>query len=116
MLPAKHRLKSRKVFSGLFQTGKGYSNEMFFLRLAKGDAKEPSQFGFAASLKFSKKAAERNRVKRWMREAVRAKISEIKPGYSVVFLINSKFPKENLDFENVSKEINNLLKKAKILR
>ncbi|MFN2110598.1 MAG: ribonuclease P protein component [Anaerolineae bacterium] len=57
-----------------------------------------------------------DRVKRWMREAVRAKISEIKPGYSVVFLINSKFPKENLDFENVSKEINNLLKKAKILR
>ena len=50
-----------------------------------------------------------------MREAVRAKIEEIQPGWHVVFLINPKFPKDKLNLELIQEKAENLLKKAKIL-
>ena len=85
------------------------------MKVASGEKSQPSRFGFAASLKFSKKAAERNKVKRWMREAVRAKLKDIQPGKEVVFLINPKAPKSELSLQTIQKNIENLLKQAKIL-
>jgi ribonuclease P protein component len=116
MLPVRHRLKGRKIFNELFRTGKSFSSEILLLRVAKVEEDAPSQFGFGASLKFSKKAVERNRVKRWMREAVMVKIHNIKSGYIAIFLINPKFPKGKLSFAEISQGVNNLLKKAKILQ
>ena len=115
MLPSEHRLKGRKIFNDLFRTGKAFSNDVLLLKIAPGEKDSPTKFGFGASLKFSKKAVLRNKAKRWMREAVRAKIGEIKPEYVAVFLINPSFPKEKLSFELIQNKVENLLKKAKIL-
>lgn len=71
--------------------------------------------GFSVGLKFSKKASERNKVKRWMREAVRKELENIKPGYEIVFLINSKFPYKKISFNLMQEKAENLLKKAKII-
>ena len=65
-----------------------------------GDA---TQFGFGVGLKFSKKATRRNKVKRWMREAVRKKIEKITPGHRVIFLANPKYPEEKLNLEIIQK-------------
>lgn len=116
MLPAKHRLKGKKAFNDLFRNGKNFSNEVLLMKIGAGEKTEPSQFGFGASLKFSKKAVERNRAKRWMREAVRAKLAEISPGYKVAFFVNPKLPKEKLSQELIQKKVENLLEKAKILK
>lgn len=115
MLPAKHRLKGRKEFNDIFRDGRIFSNEVLMIKVGKSEKNAPSRFGFGASLKFSKNAVERNKVKRWMREAVRAKLAEAKPGYNVVFFANPKFPKGKLSFRLISEKIENLLKKAKIL-
>ena len=85
------------------------------MKVALGEKSQPTKFGFAASLKFSKKAVERNRVKRWMREAVRARIEDIQPGKEVVFLINPKVPKEKWSLELIRENIEKLLKQAKML-
>ena len=85
------------------------------MKVVLGEKSQPAKFGFAASLKFSKKAVERNKVKRWMREAVRARIKDVQPGKEIVFLINPKFPKEKLNFELIRENIEKLLKQAKIL-
>lgn len=85
------------------------------MKVAAGEKDEPTRFGFAASLKYSKKAVERNKAKRWMREAVRAKIAEVKPGWQVVFFVSPKFPKRELNLQLVQEKTENLLKKAKIL-
>jgi ribonuclease P protein component len=115
MLPAIHRLKGKKIFDDLFQFGKTFSNDALMMKVAEGDVGQPTKFGFGASLKFSKKAVERNQAKRWMREAVRAKIGEIQPGWHVIFFISPKFPKEKLRLDLVREKTENLLKKAKIL-
>jgi len=115
MLSVKHRLKGRKAFNDLFRAGKTFSNDVLLMKIAPGKEDEPTKFGFGASLKFSKKAVERNRAKRWMREAVREKLEQVQPGYSVVFFVSPKFPKEKLNFQMVSEGVENLLKKAKIL-
>lgn len=85
------------------------------MKVVSGEAGEPTKFGFAASLKFSKKAVERNKVKRWMRETVRAMIKDVELGKEIVFLINPKFPKEKLSLELIRESIEKLLKQAKIL-
>jgi len=115
MLPDTHRLKGQKTISVLFRRGKTFSDDILLLKIKRGDPEEPTQFGFAAGLKFSKKAVDRNRVKRWMREAVRPKISETKPGWKAVFAVDSKFSKDEMSFPLIQKSVENLLKKAKIL-
>lgn len=85
------------------------------MKVVSGEKGQPAKFGFAASLKFSKKAVERNKAKRWMREAVRARVEDIQPGQEVVFLINPKFPKSKLNLRLIQENIENLLKQAKIL-
>lgn len=115
MLPAAHRLKGKKIFNDLFRFGKTFSNDALMMKIAAGEAGESTKFAFAASLKYSKKAVERNRVKRWMREAVRARIAEIQPGWNVVFFINPKVPKEKLSFKTIQENVEDLLKKAKIV-
>jgi ribonuclease P protein component len=114
MLPAPHRLKGKKIFDDLFRMGKTFSNDALMMKVSEGKTGQPTKFGFGASLKFSKKAVERNKVKRWMREAVRAKIGEIQLGWHVIFFINPRIPKEKLNLELVQKKTENLLKKAKI--
>jgi len=115
MLPAIHRLKGKKIFDDLFRFGKTFSSDALMMKVSSGEAKQLTKFGFVASLKFSKKAAERNKVKRWMREAVRAIIEEIQPGWQVIFFINPKFSKEKLNSNLIQEKTENLLKKAKIL-
>jgi ribonuclease P protein component len=115
MLPISHRLKGRKVFNNIFRFGKTFSTCTMMMKVSSGEKGHPSKFGFAASLKFSKKAVERNKVKRWMREAVRARIEDIQPGKEIAFLINPKVPKEKLSLELIRKNIEKLLKQAKIL-
>ena len=88
---------------------------MMLMRVVSGKRGQPAKFGFAASLKFSKKAVERNKVKRWMREAIRVKMGEVQPGQEIVFLINPKAPKEKLSLELIRENIEKLLKQAKIL-
>jgi len=115
MLPLNHRLKGRKIFNDLFQLGKTFSNDLLMMKVSPGEKDEPSKFGFGASLKYSKKAVERNRAKRWMREAIRSKITEIQPGWYVVFFINPKFPKDKISLELICEKAENLLEKAKII-
>ena len=115
MLPAVHRLKGKKIFEDLFRAGKTFSNDALMMKVDAGEKDQPTKFGFGASLKFSKKAVERNRVKRWMREAVRAKIEEIQPGWNIIVFISPKFPKEKLGLALIQEKTENLLKKAKIL-
>lgn len=85
------------------------------MKIVAGEKNKPTKFGFAASLKFSKKATERNKVKRWMREAVRAKLEEINPGSRVIFFINPNFSKKELNFQLIRKKAENILKQSKIL-
>ena len=115
MLPTQFRLKNKKEFSEVFQRGKTLSNEaliMKYTEIGSGELK----VGFSAGLKFSKKSAERNKAKRWMREATRPLLGKIKKGHQIIFLINSKFPYEQMSYSLLEEKTEDLLMRAKLLK
>ena len=115
MLPAKYRLKSREDFNGVFRQGRAVSNDVLLMKYKKLESRE-LKIGFSAGLKFSKKSSRRNKVKRWMREAVREMINYIRSGWQIIFLINPKFPYEQIDHALIQEKIRDLLGKAKLFR
>jgi len=76
--PKAERLKSRKQIDSLFAEGKAFS--VFPVRAIYrfSVAEEPTvQVGVTASKKFFKKAVDRNRIKRLLREAYRLQKEEL---------------------------------------
>jgi len=115
MLPAKLRLKNKKEFASVFRWGKVSSNDVLAVKYSPI---EPGQLkvGFSVGLKFSKKSSKRNKVKRWMREAIRPMLSKIKPGHSLIFLVNSRFSYEQMNFPLIQEKVKDLLGKAKLFK
>lgn len=88
------KLKSRKAIEQLFKTGKSFSNFPFrVLWKFNENAGAPLQSGFAVSSRQFKKAVDRNRIKRLMREAYRLQKNDLqvllaeKPQYLSIFFI-----------------------------
>lgn len=73
-LPKKERLKSRKQIDGLFAEGKSFVVFPIRVTYQVFDSDENGsglQVGVSASKRYFKKAVERNRIKRLLREAYR---------------------------------------------
>lgn len=115
MLPAQYRLKERKEFNEIFRRGKTISSDVLLMKWKDSETEE-LKIGFSAGTKFSRKSSRRNKVKRWMRETIRSVTGEIRPGHQIIFLINSKFPYEQMSYALIEKEIKDLLGKAKLFR
>ena len=66
------KLKSRKLIDEVFKKGKSFNNFPFrIIYLFPEENKSQLQAGFAVSSKMFKRAVDRNRIKRLMREAYR---------------------------------------------
>jgi ribonuclease P protein component len=114
MLPVKYRLKNKETFNTVFQKGETVSGEVLIMKVRSGSDGEV-KIGFSAGLKFSKKSSRRNKIKRWMREAARPFANKIKPGFHIVFLVNSKCDFRRLTLGLIREKTENLLIKAKLL-
>ena len=114
MLSAEHRLRHKKDFETIFTKGFRINGIGLGLRFGKRYKPEvPTRFGFVVGLKVSKEAVVRNRLKRRMREAVRALISRVPDGFDVVILA---FPEgKSMEFVDVREQVLKMLTKAKLL-
>ncbi|MEO8110566.1 MAG: ribonuclease P protein component [Ginsengibacter sp.] len=88
------KLKSRKLIDGVFKKGKSFTDFPFrVIYLFTEENKSQLQAGFAVSSKIFKRAVDRNRIKRLMREAYRLqknslqKLLEEKQKNLVVFIV-----------------------------
>ena len=108
------KLKSRKLIEVLFKQGNSFSNFPFrVLYILSEKNIAPLQTGFAVSGKNFKKAVDRNRIKRLMREAYRLQKSSLKETLKIhgkfmaVFFIytGSEIP----DYKNVFQKMNSAL-------
>lgn len=114
MLPKENRLKKKKDFEDVFEKGKGFKQAFLFLKAKKNNLKT-SRFGFVVGKKVSNKAVVRNQIKRRLREAVRHKLSQVKPSQikSCQDVVIVALPGAgDKSFPDIDKAINNLFKKA----
>ncbi|MBU2578838.1 ribonuclease P protein component [Patescibacteria group bacterium] len=111
MLPKKNRLKKNKDFTKVIRQGK-FSHSFFLsLKEAKNDLAQ-TRVGFVVSKKISKKATVRNKIKRWLREAVRANLDKIRSGKDIIFFTKKGI--EEKKFWEIKQAVEKLLKKGSL--
>jgi len=110
MLKKPNRLLREKDFEAVFESGNSFGQGSLFLKFKKNNTDE-TRFGLIVSKKFSKKATERNRVKRLLREAIKGKLAEIKKGLDLVIIVGPK-----LDQKTINHDLSNILKKARVYK
>ena len=112
MLNQKYRLKKKSDFDIVFRKGQAITGRFIFLKIIKNQL-DNSRFGFIVSLKVSKKAVIRNRIKRRLREIIKKKIKDIKTNYDIIILAKPEIISK--DYKEIEKEIILIFKKASLL-
>lgn len=113
MLPKTYCLKKKKDFERVFKKGKRFKEDFLVIRFVPSNQKK-SRFGIIISLKISKKATIRNKIKRRIRQLLRIRLKEIKKGIDIALIGVPGL--ENKDFWEIEEVLTNLLKKAKLLK
>jgi len=86
MLSAAHRLAKRSDIEAVHKRGRSFFVGNLGLRSAKNNLKV-SRFTVIVSLKVSKKAVDRNRLKRRLREIIRKDVlPAVKPGFDGILI------------------------------
>ncbi len=112
MLHAANRLTKRSDIQAVHARGRSFFVGNLGVRLAKNNLKT-SRFTVIVSLKISKKAVERNRLKRRLREIVRRDIlPKVNPGFDGIIL--TKKPLLDLSFGELRELVIKLFKKTRL--
>lgn len=105
MLPTTNRLPA-SIFSTIFRTGKRIHSPELTLIVVQ--TKEPiSRFGFVVSKKTAKRAVDRNRIKRILRESIHHLLPTIPTGLNCVFIAKQNFAEKHT--AEIEPKIKNLL-------
>ena len=112
MLPRKHRLTQDKDFKRVFKKGRFFIVKFINLRIVENNF-EISRFGFIISKKNFKKAVDRNKIKRRLRDTIHSRLEKIKPGFDVVVMVRREIG--NKSYQEIDEVMEEILNKAKIL-
>jgi ribonuclease P protein component len=107
------RLQASTSFQSIRREGRSYSHPYLVIAVLPNGL-EHSRFGFVVGRRIGK-AVKRNRIKRWMREAVRLRIkgSEIAAGWDVVLIARNLVAEAS--YLQVDRAIGLLLRQAGLM-
>jgi ribonuclease P protein component len=103
-----NRIGNKKDFLEIKNKGKMIYSPIFGLLTLKKEDKE-KKFGFIISKKISKRAVDRNKIKRYLSEGVRKSLENIEEGTRGVFLVKREILNKKL--EEVVVEVEKVFKK-----
>ena len=106
----KHRLRSNADFQRLRHEGRALRHPLLIVSWS-ANGLEHSRFGFVVGRRLGK-AAERNRIKRRLREVVRVRMQAgaIASGWDVVLI--ARYPMRDASFHQVDEAIDLMLRRA----
>ena len=104
MFKKENRLTKQKDFDNIFKKGRSVFNKVLGLKVITNDL-NINRFGVIVSNKISKKAVERNKIKRRIREVLKKEEPVLKKGYDIVVIALAEAKqKEYQDLEQTLKE------------
>lgn len=118
MLPRKYRITKDKEYKNIFQNGIAVFSETITVKGIKNDLGF-DRIGFIASLKVSKKAHIRTKIKRWLREAARQILREgIENGFDIAVIAKkgayeAGFSKLDSELKNVFIKLEKIYERKK---
>lgn len=138
MLSSAHRLRKRQDFALVYQHGACWRGRYLLLRTRKqrrrlapgsstslpqiGASGVATRIGITVSQKVSKRAVQRNRIKRQLRAACRVLLPQIRPGWDLVITVRASrdLPTDQpdalgCDYKEFLQELRELLAEAKVL-
>ena len=113
MLATKYRLVKDKDFKRVLTKGRSFFSPNLRIRYV-ANGLDFCRMSAVASVKLSKKAVIRNRLKRQVREVIRLNFKKIKPGNDIVIYLKSQAVGQT--YEQFEKEILANLSKLKLLK
>jgi ribonuclease P protein component len=111
MLARKSRLRKRQDFDSVYKKGKSYSCKYLKVYILNTDLPQ-QRFGFSISKKVSKKATERNKLKRQLSFVIREELKSLKTETDVIFVVRSIIL--DLSYDDIKHNVRELLKKANL--
>ncbi len=112
MLNKRNRLTKQKDFDHVFQKGLSGFDKNLGAKIVKNNFQE-NRFGVIVSSKVSKKAVERNKTKRRIREIIKNHLDKIAPGFDIVIVVLPESQKKS--FKELENSFLKNLKKLKLL-
>ena len=112
MLKRTNRLSKETDIKRVLKKGKRTRGSFVSFIVLKNDL-DYSRFTVVVGMKVSKKAVDRNRLKRQVRSVIEKEFDQIKPGVDVMVLVNPSAL--NQSFEKLNTDVIQGLKKAKLL-
>jgi len=113
MLPFKNRLTRRKDFEEVQKNGQFFSEANIAIKFKMNNLPD-ARIGIVVGLKFSKKAVERNQIKRQLREMVQKRLKEIKKSTDVVVMIRKR-EGEHIRLDKLQKNVESVLQKSGLI-
>lgn len=111
MLPTPHRLTKGSDFKRVYSTGRSVNGRRLRLKFV-GNGLTHTRVGIVVANSVSKHATKRNKVKRMVREVVRAQLLQMRPGVDIV--ISANVPALTSTFEDIQSEVAWLFERAKL--
>ena len=103
------RLKGKTKFNTLFNASSVFKSDFLILRLIKNDKIQHLEVAVTVSKKLFKRAVDRNKIKRLLREAIKKNENDISFSGQCLFLYKGlKLP----DLSLLIKEVNSLISKV----
>jgi len=113
MLPFKNRLVKKKDFDKVHNAGQFFSEANIAMKVSKNDLPD-TRVGIIVGLKYSKKAVERNKMKRQIRDVFQGKLKQFKKGFDVMVMLRKR-EDERIDFKKLQKNIDAVLERSGLL-
>ncbi len=104
-LPKNFRLKKKNNFDKVKRHGQVVQTPFFFASILDGQ-KDGPKFAFVVSKKIDKKAVVRNKIRRYLSEAIRILMPQLKKDVYAVFFVKKEI--KNLEFNQIKKEISKI--------